>query len=471
MRHHLRLLSLFILHFSLFISAALAARIDVTAHGAVGDAKTLNTAVLQKAIDTVSKSGGGTIYFPAGRFLTGALHLRDNITLHLDTGAVILASPSMKDYPNKHFLIGRDIKNIAIEGRGTIDGNGRAFYDENLKPIPRRPSPFIELWGCKNIRIENITIRNAPGWTIHPKNCDDVQIRGISLLNDITLVNTDGIDIDSSRNVIISDCRIEAGDDCIVIKTTNRVPTGEKKKAVSTEQLPCENIVVTNCILVSAASALKLGTESHADFRHIRFDNCIIRDSRTGLALMCKDGATMEDIHFSNITMTTKPKWGKGYEWPITVDLEKRTDASRLGAIRNVTFNNITLFTKGRVMVAGLPERPLENIAFNNITYRVSGYENIKGAKKVKGGNSKGAADTPEYGSTPSMFILANLKNITIDGLDLTWPAPTDATPARHIIGAENLVAPAFRNLPKEANIPGLPPLSSNNSTQPHPTS
>lgn len=235
-----------------------------------------------------------------------------------------------------------------------------------MKPLPR-PSPLIEIWDSHGIRIQDITILKAPAWTIHPKNCDDVRIRGISLLNNLRGINTDGIDIDSSRNVIISDSHIEAGDDCIVIKTTNRgggVPGPDGSPAGTIIPAgPVENVTVTNNVLVSAAAALKLGTESYGDFRHIVFSNNVIRESRTGIALLAKDGGDMEDIRFQNIVMTTAPKWGQGVEWPIEVDIGKRT-----------------------------PESPIENISFRNVLLRMTGYEKIDRVKKMTGGSKGGWA-------------------------------------------------------------------------------
>lgn len=288
---------------------------NVKSFGASGAGHALDTAAIQRTIDAAAAAGGGGVYFPAGRFLSGTLTLKSNITLYLSPGAVLLGSARIEDYSPKHLIYAQGADNIAIEGGGAIDGQGDSFLDKSLKPLPR-PSPLIEIWNCHGLRIEGITIRKAPAWTIHPKNCDGVTIRGITLLNNLRAINSDGIDIDSSRNVIISDSHIEAGDDCIVLKTTNRGAAPIQ---------PVENVTVSNCVLVSAASALKLGTESYADFRHCLFSNCVIRDSRTGIALLVNDGPTIEDVRFENIGMTTKPKWAQSVEWPIVLDIDRRT--------------------------------------------------------------------------------------------------------------------------------------------------
>jgi hypothetical protein len=385
---------------------------NVKTYGASGGGKSLDTAAIQKSIDAANAAGGGVVYFPAGSFLSGTIFLKSNVTLYLSPGAVLLGSKRIEDYNPKHLIYAQGVENIAIEGGGAIDGQGDSFLDKDLKPLPR-PSPLIEIWDSRRIRIQDVTIRKAPAWTIHPKNCDDVLIRGISLLNNLRGINTDGIDPDSSRNVIISDSHIEAGDDCIVLKTTDR---GGKAG-------PVENVTVTNCVLVSAASALKLGTESHGDFRHCVFSNCVIRDSRTGIALLAKDGGTMEDIRFQNIVMTTRPKWGQGVEWPIVVDIEKRTEKSRLSHIRDVSFSDIGVYTKGRVLVEGTPESPIERLSFRNITMVMNGYEQIKGVKKMRGGSHTVAEGMPDYGATTSALIFAFVKGLRLDGISTAWPS------------------------------------------------
>ena len=413
--------------------AAFGAEHNIADFGAKGDGKTLDTAAIQKAID----AGPGVVYFPTGRFLSGTIVLKSNITLHLSPGAVLLGSTRMEDYSPKHLIHAKGVENIAIEGSGTIDGQGDAFLDKDLKPLPR-PSPLIEIWDSRGVRIQDITILKTPAWGIHPKNCNGVKIRGISLLNNLRAINTDGIDIDSSRNVLISDNHIEAGDDCIVLKTTKRGGAVSADGSPSGAMIPAgptENVTVTNNVLVSAASALKLGTESHGDFRHIVFSNCVIRESRTGIALLDNDGGTMEDVRFQNIVMTTAPKWGQGVEWPIVLDVSKRNEDSRLGHMRDIAFSDITIYGKGRVMAAGMPESPLEQVSFRNVLMRMTGYENIAKVKKMRGGAKTEAAGMSDYGPTPAAMIFAFIKGLSLDGITTIWPGGKDAPERAAIYG------------------------------------
>jgi hypothetical protein len=441
------------------LSAAGSASVyDVKDYGAAGTGKILDTSAIQKTIEAASRAGGGVVSFPSGTFLSGTIVLRSNVTLHFSPGAVLLGSTRMEDYTSKHLIYARGVSNIAIEGGGTIDGQGDSFLDKDLKPLPR-PSPLIEIWDSHGIRIQDVTIRKAPAWTIHPKNCDDVKIRGISILNNLRGINTDGIDIDSSRNVIVSDSHIEAGDDCIVLKTTNRrsepgpdgSPAGETVVAG-----PTENVTVTNNVLVSAASALKLGTESYGDFRHIVFSNCVIRESRTGIALLAKDGGVMEDIRFQNIVMTTQPKWGQGVEWPIEVDIDRRTAQSRLSHIRDIGFSDITVYTKGRILVEGTEDSPIENVAFRNVTMRMTGYEKIDRVHKMNGGAKTSAPGMPDYGPTPAAMIFAYVKGLLLDGVTTVWPSGAD-TPTRQAIFGDHLNGVIVVGFQGRASLPGLP--------------
>jgi polygalacturonase len=414
-------------------SVAQAAVCDVTKYGATGNGKSLDTAAIQKAIDACHAAGGGTVLFNNGKFLSGTIFLKSNITLRIEPGAVLLGSTDIKDFAvnrpgavkaasgevadelgahhiGYHFIYADNVDNIAIEGGGVIDGQGDTFFDKDMKARPR-PSPYIEIWNSRDIRIQDVTILKTPGWAIHPKNCDRIKIRGINLINNFMAINTDGIDPDSSRNVIISDSYIEAGDDCIVLKTTNRGGV----------IAPSENVTVTNCVLLSAASALKLGTESWGDFRHCVFSNCVIRQARTGIALLAKDGGTMEDVRFQNITMQTQPKWGKGVEWPIEIDIERRNEKSRLSHIRDISLSDISMVTKGRVLIEGMPESLIDMLTMRDVIMRITGYEVIKGAHKNRGGNG-GLADAVDFGSVPSALIFGHAKNVSLSGIHVIWP-------------------------------------------------
>src|SRR6266446_2421465 len=132
---------------------------DPTAYGAKGDGD-----AIQKAIDVCAQAGGGTVYLASGKYLTGTIVLKSDVTLHLSAGATLSGSRQITDYSTNHLIYAENAENIAIEGDGTIDGNGDAFWESNFKAKEPRPSPLIELIGCHNVHIRDVRIRNQPGW-------------------------------------------------------------------------------------------------------------------------------------------------------------------------------------------------------------------------------------------------------------------------------------------------------------------
>ena len=376
------------------------------------------------------------VYLPPGNFLTGTIVLKSNVTFHLSAGATLWGSRHIEDYKPHHLIYAEDADNIAIEGDGTINGNGDAFWGREFKPIETRPSPLIELVGCRNVHIRDVRIRNTPGWGIRPWNCDGVYIRGISMISDMDSPNTDGIDPDASRNVFIADSYIETGDDAICLKT-------DKRPGAATA-LPCENVTVNNCILISDDSAIKLGTASWGDFRDCTFANCVITGTRYGIAMYIKDGGLVEGIRFANMTIDTSvafenERTGRTRsrsEYPIFLDLEQRGEGSTLGRIRDVSFSDISIRGKGRVLVAGSPERPLENMSFRNILMRVTGFENVAKEHKPRGvGKIRNSTPETDYAPVPAAFIFANIHGLDLRDVRVTWDTK-EAPQDRHAIYA-----------------------------------
>jgi hypothetical protein len=425
---------------------AASSRFEVTDYGARADGKTNDTAAIQKAIDACSRNGGGTVFLAPGNYLSGTIVLKSDVALHLEPGATIWGSRQMSDFNPRHLIYAHGAENIAIEGGGTINGNGEAFWYPDFRPHEHRPSPYIELQECRNVRIRDVHIRNTPGWAIHPVNCDGVWIRGISIVSPMQGPNTDGIDPDSSRNVFISDSYIETGDDCIVLKTTGR--TGLPARA-------CENVAVTNCVLVSDDTAIKLGTESFGDFRHISFSGCVIRGTRVGLGIYAKDGGTFEAVTFSGIIMETYPTHPDKIEYPIFVDLEKRKPESKPSLVRDISFNDLVIHTRGRALVGGMPDHPLENISFRNIFMRVAGFVPVEGVRKTRGSaNVLATGRETDYAEVPAAFIFANVRNLELQGVRVAWDS-ADAAPERHAIYAAHVDGLRISDFTGRQAVPG----------------
>jgi hypothetical protein len=245
-------------------------------------------------------------------------------------------------------------------------------------------------------------------WTLTLRRCENVTIDGVTIENNYFRTNSDGIDLVSCRNVHISNCHIVAGDDCIVLK--------------SLENQPCENVVVSNCTLESIATALKLGTESPGDFRNVHFSNCSIRNSTVGIGLFLKDGATMERITFSNMDVENPPPDAATNltksVYPIFVDIERRHADSKIGRIRDITFDNIQIHSGAGVLIQGMPESPIENLALTNISFRVFKPADY-GARRKHVGGRRTTSDQRDtlYARQPTYCALAHVKGLTVDNL------------------------------------------------------
>jgi polygalacturonase len=359
---------------------------DITEFGALNDGS-LCTHSIQKAIDEASENDGGKILIPSGVFFTGALFLKDNIELHLSAGATLKFSDEQEDYPvvvsrwegvvrevYASCIYAADAKNIAITGFGTIDGNGEKwwhiFRNEREKLAYPRPK-LISFDGCEHITIRDVSLINSPSWTVNPIRCHDVTIDNLTIINPSDSPNTDGIDPESCKNVRISNCHIDVGDDCIAIKA------GTEDTA---ERVSCENITITNCTMVHGHGAVVFGSEMSGDIRNVTISNCTFQDTDRGIRFKSRRGrgGVVEDIRADNIVMERVicpfilnlyyfcgPKGKDKYVWdknpyPIT----KETPSFRRIHFSNITARNVHASAG---FIYGLAEQYVSEITFNNI--------------------------------------------------------------------------------------------------------
>ncbi len=304
-----------------------------------GDA--LITDKLQKMIDTVARSGGGEIAFPEGTYVLGTVFLKSNISVVLEN-ATLLGSLNFADYcPDEQvdyplyqdashsffhcsMFVGENCQNISICGQGTIDMRS-VWDDKNVRNMVHRGAKCIALKNCQNIRIEGLSILNATDLGVYLAGCEDAEIAKL-----FVRVYIDGISPDNCRNVKIHDCFVESGDDGIVFKTSytlNRFAT-------------CRDIEVWNCTVKSRCNALKFGTETICGFRNISVHHCQIKDTRiSGIAIESVDGATVDGITVKDISM-------KNVNAPFFIHLGKRMRTpfrEKAGSIGNITLENITV--------------------------------------------------------------------------------------------------------------------------------
>lgn len=235
----------------------------------VADGETPDTRILQQAIDQIAAAGGGRLTLPPGRYRSGCLNLPSDFELHLEAGAVLVASRHLADYQqwkalscaeksHNVLLYALGQRNLTITGQGHIEGDAEAWFaaepDEQGYRVPKADRPrMIVFEDCEQVRLQDISLIRAPMWTVHLVSCRHVHIERLTIDNAMTLPNTDALDIDSCEAVFISNSYFSAADDAICIKTTFK-PAGLRR--------PARRIAVSNCLLRSDSCALKIGTET-----------------------------------------------------------------------------------------------------------------------------------------------------------------------------------------------------------------
>jgi polygalacturonase len=384
-----------IIAFCIFNCTEKSSDYNIKDFGAVGDSLTVNTEAIQKAIDKCSKDGGGIVVISEGIYISGTLLLKDNVTLHVAENTKLMGSSNPKEYQSIDTfvdatgqergtcLIGsKDATNIGIIGKGIIDGNGAAFLRKNLKlkmkALGLDPEttknfgtnrPFLlRFVRTGQITLKDIHIREAAAWACHFFQSHDILVDNMTIYNHANK-NNDGIDLDSSYNVVINNCNINSGDDAICIKSTSPMPT--------------YNVKVDNCKLKSNWGAIKFGTESMGDFHHIDIRNCKIYDTKGGgIKILSVDGANIHDVVIDNIEM-------EDVDMPIFIRLGERlrtyrdAEKQKVGSITNVTISNIKAVTRdlensrisppAGVFITGTPNHKIGKINLKNINIKLPG--------------------------------------------------------------------------------------------------
>jgi len=395
---------------------------NVVEFGASGNGEEKDTQSIQSAIDSCFSQGGGTVYFPPGTYLCGSLHLRNNVALFLDHGSSIFMSKDNEDFdPYEtldfknasdretsyfHYALiwGEDLEHIAIIGTGSIDCN------RNRRGGPKP----IALKRCSYVTIKDITIKNAPNYNISMLGTDFVNISGVSILNGYC----DGIDPDACKYVRISDCFIDCFDDAIVPKSSFSL--GYRRSV--------ENLTITNCILSTNCNAIKFGTESGGGFKNVTITNCVIFERNTGkhadsgIALESVDGAEIEGVNISNISM-------RNVIAPVFLRLGNRgrdLEIPTPGYLKNVIISNIT--ATGATLacpIAGIPNHPIEGIILDNIRISFKGGGSFDG--KIEN-VPEVISDYPEsdmFGVLPSYgFYCRHVRNLKLRDIILTVDKP-----------------------------------------------
>lgn len=360
---------------------------NVLDFGAVADGATDCTEAIQKAIDSAAAEGGGRIYFPAGKYLSRSVFLKDNCVLRLEAGAQLLASLDYRTYghPEREplwsggsgnpmwtqywaFVIAVKAEGVGIEGEGIIDGRGK--YGENF-PDPEDPEqrrPFLVVFDrCKNCFLRDVTLKDPAAYNFLGFDVRNMCIRGVKVLSRQS-GNGDGLDFDGGRDVIISDCYVDAGDDAISLKST-------KKGEI------CERFTITNCILKSRWAAIRLGTESTDTMRDITVTGCVFENCRDGLKLQTCGGAVYENMIFSGITMRNviRPFFITANRFRMSVDEEGAWPKG--STLRDLVFSDMVIdmpqdgeeYDHTGFVVCGTKDNIIRDLSFRNVKVRFYG--------------------------------------------------------------------------------------------------
>ncbi len=387
-------------------------RFDILEYGAIADGKTLNTKFIQAAIDKAIETKG-TVIIPKGDFYTGSITLGSNITLQFEEGAKLIASSKMKDYQQSSFIFAPNADNLTIKGKGIINGNGESFFDKNWK-FTERPKPWIVIKDAKNVSVSGITIENSPAHCLVFQFCENVRVDSVTIKNHPRSPNTDGIDINNSRDVLITNCTIATGDDAICIKNQNK-PEFFIGEHANQRSRYTENVTVKNCLLESDDAALKLGTGSAYHTRNCTFQDITIKNSRYGIALFMMDGGIYSDINFQNINIETGGR--QKDEYGIFLDIHRRDSLSEIGTIKNINFRDINITTNGLLYFSGYPGKEISEITLENVKITIPNAENtvLENWKKPKGNKKIQYWDnTLNYVQSPGSLIVAHAKNVKI---------------------------------------------------------
>jgi polygalacturonase len=413
---------------------------QVENYGAVGDGTTLNTTSIQAAIDACADSGGGRVVIAGGTFLSGTLVMKDHVELHIKKGSILLGSTNPAHYPElttpyrffgdewvkQSLIFGDRLEDIALSGKGIIDGQGAAFQvATKKKPDRYRNRPFlIRFTRCRGVTVEDLTLQNSAMWMQHYLACDDVKISGITVINHCNK-NNDMMDIDGCRNVVIENCKGDTDDDGLTLK--------------STSPRACENIVISNCVLSSHCNAIKMGTESVGGFKNITITNCVIKPSAqkqviyglpegiSGISLEVVDGGVMEEVFISDVTMD-------GPEVPLFIRLGNRARphmeglaAPPVGRLENIRIEKIEARNVGNTgcSITGIPGFDVKNIKLSHFKLEFPGgvkKKEVEEEEEVVPELEELYPEATMFGRLPaSVFYLRHVEGIEISDVRVTF--------------------------------------------------
>ena len=482
-----------------------AREVCITEFGAVGDGMTLNTEAFAKAIDGLAEQGGGRVNVPDGIWFTGPIVLKDNIELHLSNHAMILFSPDQSLYPLTEIIFeglntwrlqspisARGVKNVAITGGGVIDGSGDAwrmvkqskvtesawkklvasggivdgtnwfptesYYrgqksatDQNVNENMTKKEDFepirdflrpvlVAIHNCENVLLQGVTFQNSPCWTIHPAICTNLTIDGITVRCPAYAQNGDGVDIESCKNVLMINSSVDAGDDAICIKS-GKNEDGRKRG------IPCENVLVDNCIVFHGHGGFVVGSEMSGGVKNVNVRNCTFSGTDVGLRFKSTRGrgGVVENIFIENITMnnivtdgllfdlfyggkSASEALADGDEGEAT-DMPFKPVDETTPAFRNIDIRDVRCNGARRAMLFnGLPEMNVENVKVENAWFYTTTGAQVNESTNVA---FKNVTIVPKQGVP---LAINNAKNVVTEN----FICPEGLTTALTVTGSRN---------------------------------
>jgi hypothetical protein len=441
---------------------------NIRKYGACGDGVTDDTVAVQTAIDRCSRAGGGRVLCPAGTYFIHPLVLRSGVDLHLEKECVLQGSSDPAHYTDwqserivtelapynaKYLLVAEDETDLSLTGKGIIRGSGPAFYDVSqknglfwqIRDGAQRPGRMIWLIRCRNVTIEEISLHDSPAWTLWLLGCENVRVHNADFESPFEEINADGIDVDSCRDVQITNSRFCNGDDCIVLRAKNQALREVK---------PCENVRVDNCTLQSNCNAIRVSYSRDGTVRNAAFTNINISRSRRGIICQIPssrstiagrvfenghfvdDGTpdftnaaphpVVENLSFSNISVQAL--------LPIWFYLDDDAVARR---VTNVCFENLELIAPTTSVFKGNRNTPLENISLRNVRVTLQNAQSFWGS-------------TPDLEEKAAVFQFKHCCNVTLENLIIEGEAQTVSLPLfdcdevdnaqqRHVINGTSL--------------------------------
>ncbi len=369
----------------------------------------LCTDAIQAAIAHLQTRGGGRVIIPAGEWLTGPIHLKSNIELHAQEGATVTFTADrsaylpavltnyegIRCYNYSPMIYGRDLENVALTGKGRFEGNGPVFWEWSKQtlagrntlyemmreevPVEKRifakdedalRSPFVQFLGCKNLLIENIYLQNSPFWTLHIVWSENVTVRGITIKNKTVSPNTDGVNIDACRRVLVENCEmITLGDDLFCLKAGRN----EDARAVG---LPCEDVIIRNCrgSGKSTGGGIVIGSEMSGSVRNVLAENCEFEENLNCIRIKSKDGrgGVVESIDFRNIRMQRGYR-GINYSFRYACEAtdDPKEPGKHLPTLRNISAEGIDCGdVELGIAIDGIPNAVMQNLHFKDIEMR-----------------------------------------------------------------------------------------------------